>query len=144
MSLRETLMSAKVDAMKAKDRAALKVLRVLCSSIQNKEIETGAVLSDNQTIALVKTQVKQLKDALKDFLSAGREDLIVETQAEIDLLTVYLPKQMSKEQICAIIDEQYAALESPNMGQLMGAVMKAVAGQADGALVRELVAKKLA
>lgn len=144
MSLREAIITARTTAMKQKDSAALSVLRVLFSEIKNKEIETQQELSDDDVIAVVKTQVKRLKDAAKEFAAAGRNELAAANEAEITILSTYLPEEMSDDQIRAIITEVMSTLgDNPNMGHIMGQVMAKANGAADGNRVRELVQEAL-
>lgn len=144
MSLREEIITARTTAMKQKDSAALSVLRVLFSEIKNKEIDTKQELSDEEVMAVVKTQVKRLKDAQKEFAAAGRDELAAQNQSEIDILSTYLPEQMSEDEIRAIIKAVMESLgDNPNMGQIMGQVMAKANGAADGNRVRELVQEAL-
>ena len=144
MSLRQDIFSARDTAMKAKDAASLSTLRVLCSEIKNVEIDKGHELEDPEVLQVIARQVKQLKDAIKDFSSGGREDLVAQNQQEIELLISYLPSQLPDEDIQKIIDNVIANSDSAsNMGKVMGDVMKEVAGRADGSRVRELLQKSL-
>ncbi len=144
MSLRQDIFSARDNAMKANDTAALSTLRVLCSDIKNAEIAAQGELDDEAVQKVIARQVKQLKDAATDFAQAGRDDLVAQNTAEVALLEKYLPAQMSDEDIATHIDAVLADMgEGVQMGQVMGAVMKRVAGQADGNRVRELVQQKL-
>ena len=140
MSLREEINIARTTAMKQKDSAALQVLRLLFSEIKNKEIEMQKELSDEEVMAVVKTQVKRLKDAADDFAAGGRDDLAQQNEVEIKILSTYLPSQMSDDEICAIIASVMEQLgDNKNMGQIMGQVMAKANGAADGNRVRELV-----
>lgn len=144
MSLRESIFTARTDAMKQRNTAALNTLRVLCSEIKNKEIDLQHELSDDDVLAVIKTFVKRLQEALKDFQSAGREDLVAANQQEIDFLSQYLPAQMSDQQICDIIKEVITEFnDNPQLGQVMGRVMQKVGSQADGNRVRALVQQLL-
>ena len=144
MSLRQEIFSTRDNAMKNKDVAALSTLRVLCSEIKNAEIAAQSELSDEDIQKVIARQVKQLKDAVVDFASAGRDDLVAKNNAEIALLEQYLPAQLSDEQIQAQVDTVIAELgENADMGRTMGAVMKRVAGQADGNRVRAFVQQAL-
>lgn len=142
MSLLTNIYTARDTALKNKDTAALSTLRVLCSALKNKEIDAGKELSDEDVQAVIKTQVKQLKDAMSEFEQAGRDDLAAQNKVEIDLLEQYLPAQMSDDALDAIVkDVVTAAGDGANFGQLMGMVMGKVNGQADGNRVKEMVQK---
>ncbi len=130
--------------MKTKDAARLQILRMLASAIQNQEIEEHAELDDEKTQGVIRRQVKQLSDALADFQAAGRVDLVEQTQGELGLLTSYLPAELSDLEIEQIFDIILADETAPyNTGKIMGAVMKKVAGRANGNRVKEIVARKM-
>ncbi|MBP9761299.1 MAG: GatB/YqeY domain-containing protein [Candidatus Magasanikbacteria bacterium] len=140
MSLRQEIFSARDNAMRAKDTATLSTLRVLCSEIKNAEIEEQKELSDEHVQQVIARVVKQLKDAIKDFSTGGREDLVEKNMAEIAVLEAYLPAQLSDEEIIAHIQAVLAETPGPHdVGPIMGSVMKRVAGKADGTRVRTLV-----
>lgn len=144
MGLRQQIFADKTEAMKKGEAARLQILRMLASSIQNQEIEDKVELDDEKTQAVIRRQVKQLTDALADFQKAERQDLVQQTQAELAVLTSYLPAELSDleiEQIFAIILADETA--PYNAGKIMGAVMKKVAGRASGNRVKEIVARKL-
>lgn len=145
MSLKQDILSAQKEAMKARNTDTLSVLRLLGSAIKNKEIEIGAELSDEQVQAVVKTFLKQSKDALKEFEAAGREDLQAQAKQEIAILSQYLPPQMDDAQLETVIQEVIADCgNGANMGMIMGKAMQAVNGQADGNRVRDWVTRLLA
>lgn len=145
MSLRQEIFLERDNAMKNKQTAALSTLRVLCSEIKNAEIELQHELADEEVLKVISRMVKQLADAVKDFSSAGRDDLVQQNTAEIALLETYLPAQMSDEEIQSHVTAVIAELGSDaQMGLVMGAVMKRVAGQADGNRVRTFVQQALA
>jgi uncharacterized protein YqeY len=134
-------------AMKAKDNATLSTLRLLLSAIKNKQIDTQHDLSEEEIQAVIKTQVKQLKDAAQTFRDGGRDELAADSEAEIKILEKYLPAQMGDEELEALVKtavEESGAAGPQDMGRAMGAAMKAVAGRADGNRVKTLVQKFLA
>jgi|SRR3989339_785661 len=145
MTLRSEIQEKQYDAMKKGDAERLSVMRLLNSAIKNEEIELKRELNDEEAQAVVGRQVKQLKDALKDFEAGGRKDLIEKTQKEIEILEEYLPEQMSDEKLEEIIGKIIEQMSAgpQDVGKVMGAVMKEVKGQADGNKVREIVSKKL-
>mgnify|MGYP004005592091 CR=1 FL=1 len=144
MSLRQEIFSARDNAMKTKNTAALSTLRILCSEIKNAEIDKKSDLDDAEVQKIIARQVKQLKDAVKDFSAGGREDLVAQNMDEIALMKKYLPEELSDAAIQEYVDAVIADLgDDVDMGRAMGAVMKRVAGKADGSRVRELVQKIL-
>ncbi|PIT86865.1 MAG: glutamyl-tRNA amidotransferase [Candidatus Magasanikbacteria bacterium CG10_big_fil_rev_8_21_14_0_10_43_6] len=144
MSLRQEIFSARDNAMKTKDTAALSTLRILSSDIKNAEIVKQSELNDTEVLAVIAKQVKQLKDAAKEFAAGGRDDLVTQNNEEIALLSAYLPAELSDAAIQEHIDATLAELgDDADMGKAMAAVMKRVAGQADGARVRALLQQSL-
>jgi len=133
------------EAMKAKAEAKLSALRMVRAAIKNKQIDLGHPLSDEEATAVMRTMIKQYKDALADFTAAGRADLVEKQQAEIALIESYLPAQLGEVQIeeaaKAVIAEMNATMS--DLGKVMGATMKRLAGQADGTAVKAVVEKLL-
>lgn len=133
------------EAMKAKDELSLSTLRLVRSALKNKQIDVQHELSEDDVVAVIRTMVKQYRDALADFSASGRQDLVEKQTAEIAILERYLPAAMPEaelEAICErIIKEQNATVK--DMGKIMGLVMKEVNGRADGNTVRAIVQKLL-
>lgn len=145
MALRSEIQESQYEAMKQGDADRLSVLRLLVSAIKNEEKESKKELSDEEVQAIVQRQAKQLKDAIKDFESGGRSDLVEKTQKEIDIMSEYLPEQMSEDELTKVVEKTIADLSAgaQDIGRVMGAVMKEVKGKADGNMVRGIVTKKL-
>ncbi len=136
------------EAMKAKNEAALSTLRMARSAIKNKQIDAGMdkPLADEEVQAVLRTMVKQYKDALSDFTGAGRTDLATKQAAEIELLERYLPSAMPEAELEALVKEVIAetgATSAKDLGKVMGAAIKRAAGRADGNAVRPIVQKLL-
>jgi uncharacterized protein YqeY len=132
-------------SMKAKDDVRTGALRLLLSSVRNKKIELGHDLSDEEFLAVVSKEVKQRKDSIAQYTAASRQDLVDQEQAELDILSEYLPEQMSEEQVAA---EVIKAIESTSATTIsdMGKVMAALShlkGQADMGQISALVRSKL-
>lgn len=147
MPLTEQIKSELVASMKAKDEFKTSILRMVNSALKNKQIDLGRELTDEDVLAVIKTMVKQGKDALADFKSANREDLIEKQQKEIKYLETFLPEQMTDEALEELVKEavqELGASDPSDMGKVMGLVMKNANGQADGNRVREIVQKHLA
>ena len=130
-------------AMKSKDELALSVLRLVRTALKNKQIELMRELKDEDAHAVLKTMIKQYEDAVSDFQSAGRQDLVERQQKEIDLISAYLPPAMDPEELEKIVKEAVTASGATDMGKAMGVAMKAVAGRADGNEVRAIVQRIL-
>lgn len=135
-----------VEAMKAKDTERLAVLRGLIASFTNELVAKGRKpdekLSDDDVIAVIKRSVKQRKDSISQFRNGGREDLAAKEENELKMLEVYLPTMMGIEDIRKIaieLKEKLGANDKSKMGIFMGALMKELKGQADGAEVKKIV-----
>lgn len=147
MSLIERIDSDYKTAFRAGEHATVSTLRVLKSALKNKRIDKREDLTEEEVEAVVRSQVKQLVDAKKTFEDAGRADLAEQNAAEIALLEVYLPAQMSDEELEAAVRaaiEETGASSKADMGKVMGAAMKKVAGGADGNRVKAVVSSLLA
>lgn len=143
MSLRSDIETKFVAAMKSKDAAALSAFRMLRSAIKNAEIDKQVKEADDALVLeIVGREVKKLKDALADFEKAGRQDLADQNRAEVELLSGFLPAQLSDEEVAAVVAKKAAELGLSGeaaYGRLMGEAMKELKGKADGALVGKAV-----
>ncbi|MFD2171101.1 GatB/YqeY domain-containing protein [Tumebacillus lipolyticus] len=146
MSLTERLNEDMKQAMKDKDKVRLSVIRMVRTAIKNAEIDSKTTLSDDEVIAVLNRELKQRRDSLQAFESAGRQDLVDEVNREIPVLMDYLPTQMSEEEVRAIVKETIAetgAAGKKDMGKVMSALMPKVKGRADGKLVNQVVQQEL-
>ena len=149
MSIKEQLMADMKAAMKAKEegKLALNTIRMARAHIRQAEIDHGhADFNDDQVLAVLRKEVKQRKETLSEIESSGREDLVEQTKAEIDVLEKYLPAEMTPEAVEAAVKEIVDAMDpgQKNMGSVMKAVMAKLKGQADGKLINQIVRKLLA
>jgi uncharacterized protein YqeY len=147
MNLKEKILADMKEAMKAKDSHRLEVLRFLQSAVRYKEIELRpGLINEAEIIGVVTKQVKQRKESIDQFDKAGRKDLVDKEKYELSVLEGYLPHQMSRAEVEAVVDGVIKTLNATSMKQ-MGAVIKEVlaktAGSADGKLVSEIVKAKL-
>ena len=135
-------------AMKAKEegKLALNTIRMARAHIRQAEIDNGhADFNDDQVLAVLRKEVKQRKETLSEIEGSGREDLVEQTKAEIDVLEKYLPAEMTPEAVEAAVKEIVDAMDpgQKNMGSVMKAVMAKLKGQADGKLINQIVRKLL-
>lgn len=149
MSIKEQLMADMKAAMKAKEegKLALNTIRMARAHIRQAEIDNGhADFNDDQVLAVLRKEVKQRKETLSEIEGSGREDLVEQTKAEIDVLEKYLPAEMIPEAVEAAVKEIVDAMDpgQKNMGSVMKAVMAKLKGQADGKLINQIVRKLLA
>ena len=149
MTLKDRLTEDFKEAMKAHDEVRKNTISFARAAVKQYEIDhRGEELDDAGIVSILQKQVKMRKDALADFEKAGRTDLADSYKAEIAVLEQYLPKQLSEEEIMAVVKETAAALGieggKQNMGKLMGPVMGKVKGVADGNMVKKAVEAFLA
>lgn len=133
--------------MKAKDGIRVSVLRFLFAGIKNREIEIRAPLEEDQILAEIASSVKRRRESVEAFLQGERQDLVDKEQAEIAILTEYLPQQLSEEEIRSLVAEAIAAAgasKPSDMGAVMKELMPRVRGRADGKLVNAIVRELLA
>ncbi|MEO5948253.1 MAG: GatB/YqeY domain-containing protein [Chitinophagaceae bacterium] len=150
MSLEQKIMTELKAAMKAKDEASLRSLRAVKAAILLAKTAEGAggELKDEEEMKLLQKLVKQRKDSLEIFQQQNRADLAKKEEEEIAIIEKFLPKQLSADEVKAEVEKLIAAVgaTSPaDMGKVMGAATKQLAGKADGktisALVKELLSK---
>lgn len=146
MSLKERLLNDLKQSMKEKDTLKKSCITMVRAAILQVEKDKKVQLNDDEIVDIIAKQVKQGKDALEDFKKADRQDLIEQTQKEIDVLTKYLPQQLSEDEIEQIVSEtisEVGATSMKDMGKVMGAIMPKVKGKADGSLVNKFVKQHL-
>ncbi len=146
MNLNERLNEDMKQAMKSQDKFKLTVIRTVRSAIKNVEIDTRKELSEPELLEILNREIKMRRDALQEFEAAGRIDLVEPLKQEIDILLVYLPEQLSEEQLEAIVREtvlEVGASSKADMGKVMAQLMPKVKGLADGKLVNQIVQKSL-
>lgn len=147
MSLLTQISADIATAMRAREAERLGTLRLLKSALVNREVERGRALDDAEERQVLQQMVKQRRDAIDQFRSGGREDLAAKDEAEIALLTAYLPPAADEGAIDAAVDAAIAETGASTMKD-MGKVMKATQARladvtADGRLVSEIVKRKL-
>lgn len=148
MSLEATIQKDLVTAMKAKDDATLRGVRAIKAAIMLVKTDgSGKALDSEGEIKLLQKLIKQRKDSLSIYEQQNREELAKTEREEIEVIERYLPKQMSLDEVEAIVKNIIAetgASSMKDMGKVMGAANKALAGQAEGAVISGVVKKLLA
>ena len=147
MSLKERIVKDMTAAMKSKEAARLSTLRMVKAAVQNREIEKGGELGDEELTKALQSLVKQRRDSVEQYERAGRAELAEKERAEIAVIEGYLPRAASREEIERAVAEAIAETGASSLKE-MGAVMKAalarLAGRnADGRTVSEVVKSKL-
>ncbi len=146
MSLKERIDQDLKEAMKSGDKNRLNTIRSIRAALLEKEVSIRvggkAELSDEQELEVVMNLAKKRKDSIQQYQDADRKDLAEIEQAELAVITTYLPAQMPDEEIEAAVRDiiaQVGATSMKDMGKVMGAAMKKLKGKADGGKVQEMV-----
>ncbi len=144
--LQEKIKAQLKEAMLSKDEIRLSVIRGLMTSFTNELVAKGKKptesLTDDEVMAVISRAVKQRKDSIDQFTKGGRPELAAAEQKELDILSVYLPEQMSENEVVKIVQAKKAELnitDKAQMGNLMKAVMMELKGKADGMIVKKAV-----
>lgn len=147
MTVQEQLKADLIVAMKAKESEKVTVYRNILSEIKNKMIDhSEEEFTDEDVQKVIASFAKKLHDANKDFLAGGRQDLVDQNNKEIAIMELYLPAQMSDDELQRIVAETIAETgmnTKADMGKLMGSVMGKVQGKADGNRVKDAVMAQL-
>ncbi len=146
MALRERIDADTKDALKSGAKDKVSTLRMLNAALKNKQIDKRRLLTEEEVVETVRSLIKQRRDSVEQFAKGGRQDLVDKETAEIAVLEIYLPKQLSREELDAMVREaitQTGAQGTKDMGKVMKALIPMVGGRADGKLVSELVKNAL-
>jgi uncharacterized protein len=133
-------------AMKAGEKTRLAALRMLATSIRNREVEVGHELSHDEFLEVVAREVKRRKEAAEAYDAAGRTELADREREEEEALEGYLPEALSEEEVDALVEEAVAATGASgpgDMGKVMGHLMGKARGRVDGAVVSARVRMRL-
>lgn len=145
MSLKERLADDLKSAMKNKNVVRKNVVQMVRAAILQIEKDNKITLDDGGVLDVIAKQMKQRRDALPDYEKSGRDELIAELKAEMDVLKEYLPEQLTKDELYAIVKEAVEATGASSMkdmGKIMATVMPKTKGRADGKMINE-IAKEL-
>ncbi|KAA8734970.1 GatB/YqeY domain-containing protein [Acinetobacter qingfengensis] len=133
--------------MKAKNMAVVTVIRGLQAAIKQIEVDERIELDDKQVLNVIEKQVKQRKESIKAYAGAGRDDLASKEQAELEVLSQFLPEAMTEEELDSLIAQTITAQEATSMkdmGKVMNSLRPIIAGRADPAQVSAKIKAKLA
>lgn len=151
MSLHQKIIQNLKEAMKASREFEVGVLRMLLSSLHNKEIEKKGkglepILSDEEVVEVLSREAKKRKEAIEAYIKGNRNDLADKEKKELEIIQQYLPKQLTEEEIektVTAIIERTGIKDMKRFGQLMSELMKELKGRVDASLVSDIVKKKL-
>ena len=145
--LKEKLMEDLKESMKNKDTVRKNTVQMVRASILQIEKDKGIEVDDNKILEIIAKEGKTRSDSLADFEKGGREDLVEKNNKEIEILSAYLPKQLSKEEIEAIVKEIIAEVNATtikDMGKVMKSAKEKIGAAADGKTINEVVKSLLA
>lgn len=134
------------EAMKNKDSFKLGVIRMIKGAMQLAKPNPREELTDDDVIQVISKQIKMRKDAIEQFEAAGREDLVLQNKKEIEILSSYMPEEMSLEELNKTIDKVFEEVKptfSKDMGLIMKNISPLVKGRADMSLVNKLIKERL-
>jgi len=147
MSLKDQITEDMKSAMRAKEVTRLGAIRLLLAAIKQREVDERVVVDDAGVVAIVEKLIKQRKDSISQFATAGRDDLVAIEAAEMEILQVYLPAQLTDAEVEAAVAAAVAATGASgpqDMGKVIGALKSQLAGKADMSKVSTLVKAALA
>ena len=146
MALKEKITVDMQDAMRSKDSEKLNAIRLLQSSIKQKEVDDRVEIDDTMILNIIEKMLKQRRDSIEAFKKANRNDLVVKEEFEVKLLQTYMPEPLSSEDVEKEIDSAIKAVDAKSMkdmGAVMNAVKLKVSGRANMAEVSQKIKEKL-
>ncbi len=145
-TLKERLQEDTKSALRSGEKARLSVLRLAMAAIKQREVDSREMLNDEQVLSVLEKMVKQRNDSVAQFQQGGRDDLVAIEQAEIEVLSEYLPEKLDETATRALVEDVIAATgaSSPkDMGRVMGELKTRAAGQVDMGMVSTIVKARL-
>lgn len=145
--LKEKLLEDLKMSMKEKNEVRKNAVQMVRAAILQVEKDNGITIEDEKIIQIIAKEVKKRKDSLDDYIKGGREDIVKQVEEEISILSEYLPKQLSKEEIEKMVKEiieQVGAESIKDMGKVMKEAKEKIGARADGKAINEVVKELLA
>ena len=146
MEIQDRLSEDLKTAMKAKEKVKVETIRMVRAQLQDFQIAKRDELTEEDEISVVINAAKKRKEALELYEKSDRQDLIDRERQELEIISAYLPAQLSKEEVEKVVlkvMEEVGASSPQDMGKVMGAAMKELKGKTDGKMVQEIVREKL-
>ena len=144
--MREKILNDLKEAMKNQEKTKLSVIRMVKGAMQMEELNLKRPLTDEEVVMVISKQIKTRKESIVEFEKGNRQDLIDQTNAEIEILNTYMPKQLSEEEVLKIIEEAFNEVNPTapsDMGKIMGLVSPKLRGKADMSFVSKTIKEKL-
>ncbi len=145
--MKDELLQDLKEAMKNKDTLRKDTITMLRAAILQVEKDSQKTLTDDEICAIVAKEVKKRKESVKEYEDAGRQDIADSLKQEVEILSKYLPEQLSQEEIVKLVEDaikESGAASPRDMGKVMSILRPKTAGKADGKLVSDIVKEKLA
>jgi len=145
-TLKEKIQEDMKNAMRAGEKDKLATIRLILAALKQREVDERIILNDEQTLAVLDKMIKQRRESIAQFESAGRTDLVSKENAEIDVIKAYLPPQLSVADIEQMIDaviKETGASSARDMGKVMGVLKPRIQGRADVGAVSNKVKERL-
>ena len=146
MSLKDQIQQDMKDAMRAKDKARLATIRLILAAIKQREVDERIELDDTQVIAVLDKMSKQRRESISQFEQAGRDDLIAQENAELEIIQPYLPEALDEDELNALIEAAMQATGAStikDMGKVMGQLKPKIQGRADMGAISALIKSRL-
>jgi uncharacterized protein YqeY len=146
MSLKDRIQQDMKDAMRAKEKSRLATIRLILAAIKQREVDERIELDDTQVIAVLDKMTKQRRESISQFEQAGREDLVAQENAELEIIQPYLPEALGEDELNALIDAAMKATGASSikdMGKVMGQLKPKIQGRADMGAVSALIKSRL-
>jgi uncharacterized protein YqeY len=146
MELKARILEDVKSAMRAGEKDRLAVLRMISAAIKQREVDERIQLDDAQTVSIIEKMMKQRRESITQFEAGGRADLVAKENAELAVVTAYLPQQLSDTELDALINDAVAstgAASIKDMGKVMGVIKSKAAGRADMAVVGARIKARL-
>ena len=146
MSLKEKITADMQDAMRSKESEKLNAIRLLQSSIKQKEVDDRVDIDDESILSIIEKMLKQRRDSIEAFKKANRNDLVDKEEFEVKILQTYMPEPLSAEEVEKEIDDAIKSTDAKSlkdMGSIMGLVKAKVSGRANMAEVSKKIKEKL-
>ena len=146
MSLKDRIQQDMKDAMRAKEKSRLATIRLILAAIKQREVDERIELDDTQVIAVLDKMTKQRRESISQFEQAGRDDLVAQENAELEIIRPYLPEALGEDELNALIDAAMQATGASSirdMGKVMGQLKPKIQGRADMGAVSALIKSRL-
>jgi len=146
MSILRKIEAEMKEALKSGDKERSGTLKMLKSDMMYEKAKTGEEISDEQALDVIRRAAKRRKESIREFEAAGRNDLVAVEAAELKIIEEYLPEQLGPAEIEKVVDRilsDAGEVTQKDFGRIMGMAAKELKGKADGALIKEIVQRRM-